>query len=558
MDILVSEHAADIEMSFDASRISLGMAENVASTFAQVVRAIVSDSSCLIDNLDLVSPQNMKSIMEWNSRPIDVVDARVDDIISTQVERTPDKEAVVGWDGTFTYRELDDAAERFARSLRDLGVGPGTLVPFCFEKSVWTIVAMLSILKAGGAFVPLDPAYPAERLQNIVQDAEARVIVSSPEHEALSRSLADHVVVISLPVLEQIPTTPQRREAVSGRTTTDAAYVIFTSGSTGNPKGIIIEHRAIATSSKAHGRAMHMDASTRTLQFASYTFDVSVEEILTTLQLGGTVCVPSEQERSEDLSGAIARYGATWADLTPTVASLIDPAAVPSFKTLCLGGEAVRQDVVDTWAGKVELVNGYGPAEASVTCVCSTEDLSGRIESTNIGVGVGCRLWVVDPSNYNKLAPVGTTGELLIDGPILAREYLKDPEKTRASFVTTPAWAPAGTSMRLYRTRDMVRYTSNGTLNFVGRSDMQVKICGQRVELGDIEFNLSSCPEFDQIVVAFPKTGLLSNQLTGVVTLAKPSLAAQTASPLTLEQGVQASASAKAIEWLSDRVPAHM
>ncbi len=194
---------------------------------------------------------------------------------------------------------------------------------------------------------------------------------------------------------------------------------------------------------------MHMDLSTRTAQFASYTFDVSVEEIITTLTLGGTVCVPSEQERSEDLIGAVARYGATWADLTPTVASLIDPNAIPSFKTLCLGGEAVRQDVVDTWAGNAELVNGYGPTESSVTCACSLDDLSGTIESTNIGVGVGCRLWVVDPGNYNKLAPVGTTGELLIEGPILVRECLKDPEKTEAAFITIPTWAPARGSMRL-------------------------------------------------------------------------------------------------------------
>lgn len=191
------------------------------------------------------------------------------------------------------------------------------------------------------------------------------------------------------------------------------------------------------------------------------------------------------------------------------------------MKILCLGGEAVRQDVIDLWAGKVELINGYGPAEASIVCACSIEDLSGPVESMNIGVGVGCRLWVVDPKDPNRLAPVATIGELLIEGPILARGYLNDAEKTGKSFIRNPCWANMfglGES-RLYRTQDLVRYTSNGTLLFVGRSDSQVKIRGRRVELADIEFNLSTFPELDQILVDFLTQGSCAKKLVAVVSL---------------------------------------
>ncbi|PTD02745.1 Nonribosomal peptide synthetase 8 [Fusarium culmorum] len=318
----------------------------------------------------------------------------------------------------------------------------------------------------------------------------------------------------------------------------------------------------MATSAKAHGRAMHMDDTTRTIQFASYTFDNSVEEIFTTLQHGGTVCVPSDSERLHDIGAAMARYGVTWADLTPTVASLIRPEEVPSLKTLCLGGEAVNQDVVSTWAGKVELINGYGPAEACVTCICSTEDLAGPIRSTNIGIGVGCNTWVVDTRDSNRLAPIGTVGELLIEGPILARGYLNDPERTDAAFITNPAWAirlQPGIDRQLYKTNDLVRYTSQGSLIFIGRSDSQVKIRGQRVELGDIEWNLSSFEGIEKAIVVWPTQGQCSGQLVAVVTLKSDGGAIENGPTLTIRQNREVKAAVGyAMEWVVEHLPSYM
>lgn len=558
IDVRVSDHETIIEMECQASQFSSSMTENIASTFAQVIRSVVRGTGAQLAELELVSPQNLANISQWNKGEVDIVDSRMEEVISDQARRFPDKEAVVGWDGRFTYAELDDAADRVSEYLTACGVGPEIIVPFCFEKSVWTIVAMMAVLKAGGACAALDPQYPTERLRDIVEDTRAKLIVCSPTQEHIARSLVDQAVVISPATIASMK-KPKLSKILQTLSTTDAAFVQFTSGSTGRPKGIVIEHSSMATSARAHGKADHMDTSTRSIQFASYTYDVSIEEIFTVLHHGGTVCVPSEHERMNDISAAITRYDANWADLTPTVAALINPDTVPSMKTLCLGGEAVRQDVIDLWAGKVELINGYGPAEASIVCACSIEDLSGPIESTNIGVGVGCRLWVVDPNDFHRLAPVGTIGELLIQGPILARGYLNDVEKTEKSFIKNPSWAETFglNECRFYRTQDLVRYTSNGTLLFSGRSDSQVKIRGQRVELADIEFNLSAFPELDQILVDFPTQGSCAKQLVAVVSLKRSN--EDQASPMSVLSSQQAKdIIAQAKDWISTRLPRHM
>lgn len=553
VDITASETAIDIEIASQKFAITSGATKNIASTFAQAIRSVMKGFSTPIGDLDLVSPENLSDIAKWNGNEIDLVDARIESIIDTRAAGQGDKEAVVGWDGRFSYSELINASNRIAKQLMTLGVKPETIVPFCFEKSTWTIVAMLGILKAGGACAALDPAFPIERLKSIVGATGASPIVCSEGTKALARCLASEILIVSP---QQLETMPSASDLLPVGGPNNAAFVQFTSGSTGTPKGIIIEHRSMATSSRAHGTAMSMGTHTRAFQFASYTYDVSVEEIFTTLQFGGTVCVPSEEERINDINHAIGRYQATWADLTPTVLALINPDLVPSLTTICLGGEPARQDVVDVWAGKVRLLNGYGPAEASVACTCSTEDLKG-LAAANIGVGVGCKLWVVDPADYNRLAPIGTIGELLIEGPVLARGYLKDEEKTNLGFIRNPTWAQR--PMRAYRTHDLVRYTSDGSLVFVGRADSQVKIRGQRVELNDIESNLLSCPDVHSAAILFPHTGPCANQLVGVITLPREQRNDEHLPPLTrISDDDASSAISKAIQWLTDRLPTHM
>jgi amino acid adenylation domain-containing protein/thioester reductase-like protein len=290
-------------------------------------------------------------------------------------------------------------------------------------------------------------------------------------------------------------------------TPTNAVAVLFTSGSTGTPKGIVHEHASFCAAIRDYDARLGMGAGARVLQFAAYTFDVSNNDMLITLASGGCVCVPSEHARVNDLAGAMRALRVNTACLTPTVADMLDPATVPELRTLALGGEAVSRSVLAKWAGRLRLVNLYGPAEAA--CWCSSRDLRADDDPANIGIAGSGRCWVVDPGiagdgddGYLRLAPIGAIGELLIEGPHLARGYMGDAERTAASFVENPAWrgrhrssaATASSSVtRMYKTGDLVRYNLDGTLSFVGRKDTQIKLHGQRIELSEVEHHLRRC-----------------------------------------------------------------
>lgn len=388
-----------------------------------------------------------------------------------------------------TYGELDDLSGRLALKLSTLGVGPEVFVPFCFDKSPWTIIALLATLKAGGACVALDPKHPQDRLAGIIKDVGARLVITSPHHRDLFTGIVDMTITLEPEMLHRLP-APTSTVCLDVKPS-DPAFVVFTSGSTGKPKGIILEHRALVTSAYHHGATMKMGTESRVLQFAAYTFDVSIGDIFTTLMRGGTVCVPTEHERFNDLAGCINRMNVNWAYLTPSVAAMLEPNQVPGLRTLALGGEAVRQENITTWADSVYLINIYGPAECSIWST-ALAGLSAATPASNIGVGIGAFMWVVDPNNVNRLAPIGAVGELVIEGPILARGYLNLPEKTSQAFLSDVSWlkAQGPSGRRIYRTGDLVRYNEKGQLHYVSRSDSQVKLRGQRIELGEVEHHI--------------------------------------------------------------------
>jgi amino acid adenylation domain-containing protein len=313
--------------------------------------------------------------------------------------------------------------------------------------------------------------------------------------------------------------------------------VLFTSGSTGEPKGVVCTHRAFSSSSAAFARATNMVPASRVFHFASLTFDVALMEVLSSLTMGACVCVPSEHDRLHDLGGAITRQRATWAFLTPSVANLLDPQAVcagGAFRTLVCGGEAMQSETVARWADRLELVNGYGPTEACVLAVVNPR-VKSQADRAVIGRATGAgRAWIVEPlspadretdgnpEQGRWLTPVGAAGELAISGPLLAEGYLNDAAKTRLAFVDKPAWASSTgpkAPQRIYRTGDLVKYAADGSLVFLGRRDGQVKVNGQRLELGEIESRLSADPRIRLALVLKPGAGPCKDRLTGVVTL---------------------------------------
>lgn len=347
----------------------------------------------------------------------------------------------------------------------------------------------------------LDTSHPRSRHEKIVSDTSARVVLAS--RSQASFNLVPHVVVVDHSSLNGLPRrSSPPRPAVTPR---NPAFVVYSSGSTGTPKGSILEHASLCATSRTNAALLNFGPSTRVIQFASYAFDVAIEENLISLMYGACVCIPSDAERLDDLAGAMRRFDVNWADLTPTVARMLSPATVPRLRTLVMGGEPLAQDVIDTWAGSVDLINTYGPSECSIQCTASTRALGAEAHGANIGRPSNCKLWVVDAADYHRLLPVGAVGELLIEGQIVGRGYLKEPEKTAAAFVEDVAWAKDSPSpRRFYRTGDLAKFNEDGTLDCLGRRDTQIKLHGQRIELGEIEYALkmqSKVPESTKVLV---------------------------------------------------------
>ncbi|CAE7221608.1 destruxin synthetase, partial [Pyrenophora teres f. teres] len=426
----------------------------------------------------------------WNYEIPGVTNKCIHNLFAEQVLAQPNAPAICAWDGKMSYSVLDNLSTTLAGYLVKIGVKPEDVVPLCFEKSMWTVVAMLAVLKAGGAFAPLDPDHPASRHKEILRQTSARVVLVSAQHSARWASSSCHVVTLSEASISQL--TADDDLPNFSATPGNAAYILFTSGSTGIPKGVVLEHRAVSTSCLGHGRAFGITDQSRVLQFTSYTFDFCMAEIITTLLYGGCICHQC--------------MGANWALLTPSVAQLLNPSDVPTLKILVIGGEQVTSTDWNRWPTSVQLINGYGPTECCIVCAGYTTTQA--FTTGTIGRAIASVSWVVDPENHHKLAPLGSVGELLVEGPILARGYLNDAEKTAAAFIEDPAWLMdgcqgyAGRRGRLYKTGDLVQYNDDGNLVCLGRKDSQVKLRGQRIELGEIEHHLREClPEATQMAV---------------------------------------------------------
>ena len=458
--------------------------------------------------------------------PIEPVSACVHDLVLREnVAKWPQREAICAWDGTLTYASLDALSSAFATRLQGLGVEPESYVPLCCVKSKWAVVAMLGILKAGGAFVPLDESHPPQRCLGILRDVDAKVMV-------VSGSVSAHFAALELGDVEIVSVDGESaynkavlefQDPARSGTRVNArcpVYAIYTSGSTGIPKGVVLEHQAVSTALVGMRAAFDCDSTTRMLQFASFTFDACIAEIFVTLLAGGCVCIPSADQRKNDLPTAMETMRVSYANLTPSVTKLLRPSDLPSLKTLICAGEAITPSIIDTWVDKVNLMNAYGPTEASV-CSVSCRITSQEALANVIGTPMACRTWVARIDDHDRLVGIGEVGELLIEGPTLARGYLNDKAKTSMAFVS-PKWR-AETELqdtgRVYKTGDLAKIELDGSLIYVGRKDDQVKLHGQRVEMGEIEHYLSKNSQIRQSLVAVPKTGPYKGRLVAVLVL---------------------------------------
>jgi amino acid adenylation domain-containing protein/non-ribosomal peptide synthase protein (TIGR01720 family) len=507
LDVGVTETKIGVTLQFWTSDFTAAQAQNIGATLAESVRTIVQQPSQQIGAVDLLSPCHIEQLRKVTAVYPQYVNECVHHAIEAQAHATPDAEAICSYQGSWTYKQLNEHATRLAHYLVSLGVVPEDIVPYVFEKSAWAIISMLAILKAGAAGVAFDPNHPIDRIEGLIEQTESKIILTSTKNARLFANTANLKSIIAvhgelmakLPVVVGPVCTTVKPE--------NACFVVFTSGTTGKPKGIVLEHRNMRTCSTSMGEILGFGPNTRALQFAAYNFDVSLQDIVTTLQVGGTICVISDEERMNDLAGGIKRTKATWADLTATVSGMLNPKDVPSLKRLNNGGEPLNRDVIETWADHVELYNLYGPAETTVNNTGSVR-LSRTSPASNIGPAYGTHVWITNDQDHNRLVPMGCAGEILIEGPLLARGYLKEPAKTAAAFIENPAWVAdfpdpkAIQPRRFYKSGDIGCLNTDGSITIVGRRDAQVKINGQRVELDEIMYQAQLVlPEGYSIVV---------------------------------------------------------
>ncbi|PNP39601.1 hypothetical protein TGAMA5MH_08417 [Trichoderma gamsii] len=480
----LSPNQFGLNIFYHSTVLTKGQVQALVSHLDQVVQTLfaIESSKDPLGSVSLLSPWDFQHAIE-STRLSPSSERCVHWLIQDQILSRPDDIAIASSDIELTYSQVGILASRLAMKLQDRGVGPEIFVLLCLPKSVSAVISMISVLMAGGAFIALDPSAPATRLRGIIDDTHASIAIVSPTCANALDGLGVEILLIDETALSELP-DPAHAIASSTVKPQNACVVLFTSGSTGRPKGMVIQHNNICSSSDAYGADLGIGPGTRVFQFSAYTFDVGILDCLVSLMRGACLCIPSDHARVNDLPGAIRSAKANWAFLTPTVADLLSPAEVPSLKVLCLGGEAISKKCADRWVDHVELHGLYGPAEASICAWNPAVGRSGR--STNLGRPLSSAFWVVEPSNYSQLVPVGCVGELLIEGPMLARGYLNVSDDVAANWMEEVDWLP-GDKKRLYCTGDLVRRNADGTFEFMGRKDTQVKLHGQRLELGEIE-----------------------------------------------------------------------
>ncbi|KAK8091396.1 Nonribosomal peptide synthase atnA [Apiospora kogelbergensis] len=465
---LFEKDSVSVEALFDRAITCDEQINRILQQFEHVLHTIMQLSlDTEMDQIKMVSDHDREAMVEWNKSMPEPLDTCLHDQIDEIARQQPAAIAVDGPDGTLTYEQLRSHSSALARELQSRGVEAETAVALVLEKSIWVTVAQLAVLKAGGTCVPIDPGYPLPQKQAIVARCRTQLLLTSPALEEALSGVPTDVLAVDGGFLASLGPAE------------GAAYILFTSGSTGAPKGVILEHHSLVTSLMAVGRRLDW---TRGLRVGA-----SIVESLGTLLFGGTVCVPSEEERRSGLVDVIRAKDVQCTILTPTVIRLI-------LRILLSGGESVDPEAVRLWSNKVRFFNAWGQSEtAVVSTMAELTPTSPWLEA--IGTPIGCALWVVDERDANKLVPIGTVGEILVEGTTVARCYLDDKEKTASAFIAPPPWAPTQSmGRRMFRTGAMGRFCPDGSILYVGRSDSQVKISGQRFELEEVEKALCSHP----------------------------------------------------------------
>jgi amino acid adenylation domain-containing protein/non-ribosomal peptide synthase protein (TIGR01720 family) len=471
-------------MVYNTDLFDDGTIEGMSRHFLRLLESAVQRPSAPISELALLDDDEARKILvDWNDTRTPFADgACVHELIEARVSEAPDATAVVAQGGELTYGELNAAANRLAHGLRGMGIGPEAVVGLCTERSPDLIIGLLGILKAGAAYLPLDPNYPAARLEFMIRDSGATILLT--QESLLPRLAGTAARTLCLDrdraLFDAGPDTNPGPEACAD----NLAYVIYTSGSTGTPKGTWLSHRGLCSLSEQQSWAFGVGPGSRVLQFSSLSFDASTFEIVMALPKGAALVLGTSETLlpGPDLVAFLRRHRVSIVTLPPTALAATPVEPLPDLEIITVAGEACPIELVRRWAPGRRFFNLYGPTEATIWSTMA--QLGEDLQAVHIGRPIGnVQTYILDRTL--RPVPVGVVGELYVAGVGLARGYLDRPDLTAERFVPNPFADQPGA--RMYRSGDLARHRKDGTIEFLGRADHQIKVRGFRIEPGEIE-----------------------------------------------------------------------
>jgi amino acid adenylation domain-containing protein len=500
------DQAGEVALDLEANsrRYDLAELELHHQRLRTLLTAVAADARQPVGSLELTSPIEREQVLRaFNDTARDVAPKTMVELFEAQVRVTPDAPAVECGDVSLSYRELNARANQLAGELIDRGVGPEQFVGLAAARSVETVVAVWAIQKAGAAYLPIDPRYPADRIRFMLADAVPSCVITDSwanpvgvaARDAELPVIALHDPSVGAALSARPDTNPTDADRDDPLAPTHPAYVIYTSGTTGTPKAVVVEHASAAHFVVTQIEEFEVGVRARVLQQASISFDVAVWEFGVALLSGATLVVPEGAVAGDELADFLRDRRITHAAVSPSALGSVPPGSFPDLAVLICGSEPCPEELVTRWSPGRWLVNAYGPTESTV-CTSMTGPLSG---SGNPPIGrpiANTRVYLLD--QRLRPVPIGAVGELYVAGIGLARGYLGRPGLTASRFVACPFGRPGE---RMYRTGDLARWRPDGQLTFLGRADDQVKVRGFRIEPGEVEAVIARHPGVAQVAV---------------------------------------------------------
>ncbi len=493
-----------LKAAYETGRFTDEAIQRLFGHFEVLLKAFVERPEQDPAKVPLLSKKEwQQSIVEWNKTegefPSEItIHGQFEEIVKDNA----DKPAIIGMDAEksqTTYHDLNTQANQLAHFILQKGVSPETVIAICLERSTEMVIASLAVLKAGCAYVPIDTIYPPERIEYIVKDSNASLLISISDLKELIG--AENIDTLYLDSEREVISGQSKANPVIKIDPSYLAYIIYTSGSTGKPKGVMLQHRGLLNTVQAQKNDFKIDKNSKVMQFASFSFDASVCEIFLALLNGAELHLASREVilSKIELVRFLNSRQISAITFPPSMLSVLSDEELPYLKTVVTVGEACSTDLAEKWLGKTRFLNGYGPTEATIGCVWGEITVPEK-ETASAPIGkpiLNDQIYILD-ANFNPV-PIGVAGELCIASPGLARGYLNRAGSTAEKFIPNPFSTQEGS--RLYRSGDLARWLPDGRLEFVGRIDFQVKIRGNRIELGEIESVLNKHGHVREVAV---------------------------------------------------------